>query len=126
MAREKQLISHMPAYYTGFLTQCLDEQTDLGSAFKVRYQKLLDALGGEASLTITKLSEARDFVALELLIEGMLSGLLRREAVDVGQLSQAMNCKSGKGRFLEGIEVKKRVRTHKEIWKTSTPMRVVS
>jgi hypothetical protein len=125
MAREKQFISFMPPYFTGYLNACLDESTDLGRAFKERYQVLVDRLGGEETLTITKLSEARDFIALELVIEGDLSALLRREPVDRGALGQLMAVKTGKGRFLEGMEVKKRVRTHKDTW-SQTPLKVVS
>jgi hypothetical protein len=102
MAREKQLVTHMPTYYSGYIGLCLDDSTELGRAFKDRLAALLDALGGEEKQSIVQLSEARDYVTLELLIEAMVSGLLRREPADLGQLISAMNCRTNKGRTLSG------------------------
>jgi hypothetical protein len=120
MAREKQLVTHMPPYYSGFLLKCLDSSTDLGAAFLERYRSLLAALGGEDKQSIVKLSEARDFIVLELLIEAIVSGLLRREPADVGQLVSAMNTKMNKGRALSGwIEHQPRRRLH-EVYGSGT------
>jgi hypothetical protein len=120
VAREKQLITHMPPYYSGFLLKCVDPSTDLGQAFLERYRSLLDALGGEDKQSIVKLSEARDYVTLELLIEAIVSGLLRREPADIGALTAAMNVKANKGRALSGwIEHQPRRRLH-EVYGSGT------
>lgn len=105
MARETKLIAHMPAQYTGHLLKCLDTETDLGKAFLERYTELVRDLGGEETLAATKRSEARDFVALDILIDGMCCDLLARKPIDIGAFTQAMNAKSGKARVL-GLERK--------------------
>ena len=124
MAREKQLVTHMPPYYSGFLLKCVDSSTELGQAFLERYQSLLAALGGEDKQSMVQLSEARDYVTLELLIEAIVSGLLRREPADVGALTQAMNVKMNKGRALSGwIEHQPRRRLRDVMNGNVTPIR---
>lgn len=105
MSRETKLISHMPPQFNGWLLKCLDTQSDLGKAFLERYTEVVRDLGGEDTLAATKRSEARDFVALDVLIDGMCCDLLARNPIDVGAFTQAMNAKSGKARVL-GLERK--------------------
>jgi hypothetical protein len=105
MSRERKLIAHMPAEFKGHLTACLDRESDLGKAFLERYAEVVRDLGGEEALAATKRSEARDFVALDILIDGMVCDLLARNPIDCGALTGAMNAKSGKARVL-GLERK--------------------
>jgi hypothetical protein len=105
MARETKakLMAYMPAQFKGHLLACLDTESDLGKAFQERYTEVVRDLGGEADLAATKRSEARDFVALDILIDGICCDLLARNPIDVGALVGAMNAKSGKARVL-GLE----------------------
>jgi hypothetical protein len=103
MSRETKLVAHMPAQFKGYLNACLDAGSDLGKAFLERYAEVVRDLGGEDTLAATKRSEARDFVALDILIDGMTLDLLARSPIDIGAFTQAMNAKSGKARVL-GLE----------------------
>ena len=124
MSRETKLIAHMPAQFKGHLVACLDAESDLGKAFLDRYAEVIRDLGGDDTIAATKRSEARDFVALDILIDGMCCDLLARNPIDIGAFTQAMNAKSGKARVL-GLERKpKRGPTLREVMGSAiTPIR---
>lgn len=124
MSRETKLIAHMPAQFKGHLVACLDAESDLGKAFLERYAEVIRDLGGDDTIAATKRSEARDFVALDILIDGMCCDLFARNPIDIGAFTQAMNAKSGKARVL-GLERKpKRGPTLREVMGSAvTPIR---
>jgi len=124
VSRETKLIAHMPAQFKGHLVACLDAESDLGKAFLDRYAEVIRDLGGDDTIAATKRSEARDFVALDILIDGMCCDLLARNPIDIGAFTQAMNAKSGKARVL-GLERKpKRGPTLREVMGSAiTPIR---
>ncbi len=122
MSREVKLIAHMPPQFRGFLLECLDPANPLHCAFDSRYRKLIQKLGGDEA-TIIEASEARDFTALELFIEGVTLNLLSGNPIDIGGWTQAMNSKSGKARVLRVAEKPKRVHTRRELMNaTVTPI----
>jgi hypothetical protein len=124
MSREVKLLTFMPPQFAGLVRACEQANTPLACAFLERYAEVMNDVGDAEQVAVTKRSEARDFAALDILIEVMISDAVAGKLIDIGGLTQAMNTKGGKARVL-GLERKpKRVRTLREVMNgTVTPIK---
>lgn len=105
MARDQKFLVQVPvAAREAFLGYTLDE------AAADRRRQLLEDLGGADSVGVVKQSEAKDFVALDMLIEGILCDMNAGKAVDAGALCQLISVKLGLARVLGLDRRPKRVR----------------
>jgi hypothetical protein len=92
------------------LRECRDPTTPLGRIVEDRIANLVKDLGGADESSYVLISEVRDFVALDLIMEHWRAKLTEGESVSASTLCQVVNTKLGLARLLGLVRRPKRVR----------------
>jgi hypothetical protein len=89
----------LPAQFAGdFFQALLDEGTEVALAAHQRCTTLMEKSAGDNEPV--KAAYVRNYVALNLMLEGMVLDLVRGQRVDPGALTQLMAQENGIGRIL--------------------------
>jgi len=95
--------AQLPASYNGSFFKSLDIESALTQNVQDRLTQLTRELGGDEVMTSVRMSHVRNYIALGVLIEGILHEALHGREYDAGVLTQLINTETGIGRIL-GME----------------------